>query len=250
MRGIVAAFMFLTTLPFPSMWQINKKDFANSVIFFPFVGLVVGTICAFAYSFMGSFSTGLMQAAVYLLFMCLITGALHIDGLGDTFDGICSFRPKERMLEIMKDSSIGTYGAVAIIIDLMIRFSIVQSMNSKLAFISIILAPVTAKAYIGLLIGVSRDAREGTGMGSMFMTYGKEKRAIIAMILGLLIVVCSLKIIFISAFILCIFPAVAFRGLVYKKISGMTGDTMGAANEIIEISFMVFVIIISKSFTM
>ncbi|HQJ31558.1 MAG TPA: adenosylcobinamide-GDP ribazoletransferase, partial [Syntrophales bacterium] len=115
MKALLAAFQFLTTIPLPGGKGTGEGDIAGSLPFFPVVGLLIGMAAAagdFVFSLL--FPPG-VAAVLTVLLLVLITGGLHLDGLADTADGIFSVRNRERMLEIMRDSRIGTMGVLAVV---------------------------------------------------------------------------------------------------------------------------------------
>ena len=112
MRGICSAFSFLTTIRF-------RCDFdpKAAVKYFPVIGVFIG---GFLYFF--SFLKSPFFQIISILWFIFITGGLHLDGLADTSDAIFSCKAKDKMLEIMKDSHIGTFGVLALILDILIKF--------------------------------------------------------------------------------------------------------------------------------
>ncbi|MGE5613890.1 MAG: adenosylcobinamide-GDP ribazoletransferase, partial [Bacillota bacterium] len=112
MRRFILMLQFLTTLPVKINVKAGREDFGKGLVLAPLVGLVVGALTAgFNYLFGILFPplvTAVLTVAVYIL----LTGGLHLDGLGDTADGIFSNRPAERVLEIMKDSRVGTNAVI------------------------------------------------------------------------------------------------------------------------------------------
>ncbi len=135
MEGLILLFKFMTRLPIPMdpkfdsikmgksmrffpvvgiVIEFDSIKMGKSMRFFPVVGIVIGIIMYVFYLLFGSFiRSAYILAGVMVLLEIAITGAMHLDGLSDTFDGIFSYRSKQKMLEIMKDSRIGANGAIA-----------------------------------------------------------------------------------------------------------------------------------------
>ena len=108
---------FMTRIPVFVNVEYDEEKLGKSIKYFPLVGAVIG-IFLFGINFLAGKVTGNRQiiAVIIVVAEIFITGILHIDGLADTFDGLFSYAKKERMLEIMKDSRIGTNGAVVLIL--------------------------------------------------------------------------------------------------------------------------------------
>ena len=252
MKDFVLMIQFLTRIPIKMEVETDKNSFARGVLFFPIIGLIIGL---FNYALYLAALAILPQGGVFLAAVfavignILITGGLHFDGLADTCDGIFSGRKKERILEIMKDSHIGTFGTIAIIVDLLLRIGIINGLTGKFAAVGIILSPVLSKTAVVQLMTISTYAR-AEGMGGFFL--GKLERWRIAgsLFLGILILNLTLflvlgplnimKVIIINLVVLGSFLTLIFgyRSHIYKYIDGMTGDTIGGANEVFEWVFL------------
>ena len=119
MKSFIAAVRFITVLPVGRAGTYNPR---GMIPHFPIVGLLLGIILSvFDWLFSDFWSQPVVSLLDVVLLVCL-TGALHIDGLGDTADGLYGNRPRERALEIMKDSRTGVMGLTAIICGLAVKF--------------------------------------------------------------------------------------------------------------------------------
>ena len=151
------------------------------------------------------------------------------------------------MLEIMKDSRIGTNGVIAIALDFIFRLGLLFSMPNRIIGVSIILAPVAGKSLVLLLMGISKYARAKGGMGGLFYSHMSIKRLIISIGSGILMVLAIGSFKAFLASIGSLIVILLFRKIVVDKIDGMTGDTLGAANELTEVCFMIFVYILERN---
>ncbi|MBQ7496821.1 MAG: adenosylcobinamide-GDP ribazoletransferase, partial [Selenomonas sp.] len=116
MRLFFVALQFLTRIHIVKQDSWTADDFGHSTRFFPLVGLVQGVIyLLFAWLMLPVLGQSAVFASLMLILTIIITGGLHYDGFMDTMDGLLSARSRERMLEIMKDSRVGSYGALAAI---------------------------------------------------------------------------------------------------------------------------------------
>jgi len=236
--------IFLITLQFLTRISVNKdlnateEDFAKGVVFFPIVGLIIGvfnlTILITASNILG----GVFPVICCLIAGTAITGGLHVDGLADTCDGIFSSRDRDRMLEIMRDSRIGTNGTIAIIFDYLLRMSLLAMLTGKALYGAVLLSPVAAKTLMVLLMKASAYARSGPGLGGLYLEKQTMRSTVLAAALGIIIILGFGHIWGLVVFGICTVICFLYRSFIYSKLQGMTGDTLGAANEILEVSFI------------
>jgi adenosylcobinamide-GDP ribazoletransferase len=186
---------------------------------------------------------GVIFAVVIEIF---ITGGLHLDGLADTFDGIYSNRPKDRVLEIMKDSRLGTNGALAIILLIITKIALIYSIPIPKIYPILMLMPVLARLNLVIACRFAKPARN-TGMGIMLIGKVDTKQVITALIISTLATIIYPAVLP-GIFILIIF-ALWYIGHISGKIDGMTGDTLGALCELSELLFLFYVIVFLKVFS-
>jgi adenosylcobinamide-GDP ribazoletransferase len=243
MKGIVQDFLlmlqFLTRLPINLSLPCEKENFRRGTMFFPIVGFVIGGLQWILFFLTMTFLPGNTIAIFILLLGILITGGLHIDGLGDTCDGFFAFKVKDRIIEIMKDSRIGTYSCIAIIIDLLLKYSSTTNLIVTGNSLGIIAAPVIGRTAFVFLFYIGRQAK-AVGTGNLFIGNVGKKELFIATILGYII--CGILVGPMKALVLIV-AALAltyvFNRFCESKIDGLTGDTLGANNEIIEIFMLI-----------
>jgi len=238
MKNLILMIQFFTRIPIKINVSTSNEDFSRGIAYFPFVGLVVGLFNYGIYYLVTSFDQGILGSIFWLISNIFITGAIHLDGLADTCDGLFSARDKQRMLEIMKDSRIGTNGVIAIILDLILRLGILYSLSYTAKAPAILLGPVVAKTLVLLLMGISKYARTEGGMGGLFYSHMSLQRLIVGIASGVFIVLFFGSWKAIAALIPSLIIILIFRKMVVDRIDGMTGDTLGAASEVSEICFM------------
>jgi len=234
MKNFILMIQFLTRIPIPITIDVKEDSFVKGVAYYPLVGVIIGFINAGVYLLTSNVIGGAFPIVCVLLANTLVTGAFHLDGIADTCDGIYSARPKEQMLEIMKDSRVGTNGAIALIFDYIFRYVLLSTIPSSFILYAIILAPIAAKTQVGLLIYISKYARK-KGLAGLYLDKMTKLPTVICMIIGITIFGVTLRIKgLILVGVYTIF-SLLFKRYIYKRIDGMTGDTLGAANEVIEI---------------
>src|SRR3989338_4183113 len=127
MKNFFIALQFLTILPINVKAKVEKEAFGQSLIWFPFVGALIGLLLSLII-FLFGFLPQPVIAALILAGSIIITGGIHLDGFADTCDGLYGFTGKERALEIMRDSHIGTMAAAGITVLLILKFSILPAL--------------------------------------------------------------------------------------------------------------------------
>lgn len=239
MKSFITVLQFFTRIPIKKDMAATSEDFAKGIVYFPIIGLIIGAFNLLVYLGAAKLISGLFPVVCAILANTVITGALHIDGLADTCDGLFSSRNKERMLEIMKDSRIGTNGAVAVLLDFLLKISVLYALDTKKILLALLLSPIAAKTIVVLLIFLSDYARKEGGMGGLFLVKQPFIRAVTGILIGTGVVFFFAKGAGLLLLAICLAASIAYRHFVYSKIQGMTGDTLGAANEVVEVVFLI-----------
>ena len=230
----IVAIQFLTTIPLPVRVNLDKDEFYRISSYFPLVGLILGVLSYFTYTIMDKF-TGNREivAIVTTIVYFLLTGALHLDGLSDTVDAIFSHKDRERILSIMKDPHIGTFGVMAIVFDIAIRITYLKNPNELTI---LIMAPVVSRLGAVIATYLSKPAKKGEGLGSLFLGKITKRELMIALatsILTLCLLTSILNLLWLLFLtIIEIFLITAYIGY---RVGGMTGDTIGFVVEILEL---------------
>ena len=276
MKGFLLLLSFMTRIPMPKT-EYDEEKLGKSMKYFPVVGIIVGLILLFFCIVFTFIFKNLTYSAVLPLMIIVViltdlitTGALHLDGLADTFDGIFSYRSKHKMLEIMKDSRLGSNGALALILYFLLKFVLLFSLTieSREAAIYVIMTyPVVAR-FCSVVSCASSPYARGSGMGKTFVDNTKTCGLIVATVITLLYTVgmvfipfifftnYSLSIQFIIQTILVILVIVAllalfayaFSKLIERKIGGITGDILGALLEISSLLYIVLILVVPTFF--
>ncbi len=245
MRIFILTLQFLTRIPIDADLKATEEDFAKGVVYFPIVGLIIG-----AFNLVILVAASRLLGGVFPIICCLIagtaiTGGLHVDGLADTCDGIFSSRTRDKMLEIMRDSRIGTNGTIAIVFDYLLKLSLLAMLSGKGLYFAVLLSPVAAKTLIVLLMKTSVYARSGPGLGGLYLEKQTLGATVLAAVIGLVIISGFSGIWGIVAFGGCASVCLLYRSFIYTKLQGMTGDTLGAANELLEIAFILIMAVMA-----
>ena len=233
MRSFFVAVRFLTILPLPASWSGGEKELARSVPYFPLVGVLIGVLVAALDYTLGHVFPLSVASVLTVIALTAISGGLHLDGLADTADGFLSSRPRERVLEIMRDSRSGPMGVAAVVFVIALKIAALASVDGPLRPGVIFLMPVAGRTALVTMMAVLPYAREEGGLCTIFRA--RRHQAVWA--LALLAAAGALAagrmgltasgLSFVAALLLCVHT--------YRKIGGQTGDTLGAACELVEL---------------
>ena len=236
----LVALQLLTRIPVP-LRNVTEQDVRRSSMWFPAVGLVVAAV---GIAVRGALAAPLGSAAATVLAvtaMVLVTGAFHEDGLADSADGLWGGQTPERRLEVMRDSRLGTYGAAALVLSLLLRVALLAPLPLEVFAQAVVAGHVLARAA-GVLLAALLPAAAGTGLGA----------AVIGPQGPVTWVVVAVQSLAAGAFgagrllwlpLLAALAAVAVvRRLARVKLGGLTGDLLGAVNSLALVAVMAAVV--------
>ncbi len=262
MNNFLWALKFLTIIPIDREDKIKPKDFGAVVCWFPVVGLCIGVFLLLAYLPLHFLFPPLLADALIVFVFVAITRALHLDGLADTCDGVWGGWNKEKRLEIMKDSRIGSFGAIGLICLLGLKYLSFHSIGdiSKINYtsfdasikcVSCFISPILANKCAVLLLmpvvgrwaqvfaaGLSQYARSVSGTGSFILGGTTRRHVIYASLLPTFLFWYFYGLSGFIIFTIILIFTLVWIWYIKKKIGGMTGDTLGATNEIAELLFL------------
>ena len=238
LKQLLLMLQFFSRLPLPWQLTVTEEDFHQGILFLPLVGLLLGAVNALAY-WLGAMLGGRELAALAAIVSNLwLTGAFHLDGLADTCDGIYSSRKRERMLEIMKDSRVGTNGACAIVLDFLLRWVGISLLTETMAPLVLLLMPVAARSCNPLLMQSVYARREG--LGNLFIGKVSWPRTLASVLIGGgLVYGITGHWLVLAGFALVVLFQFLFRQYITGILGGMTGDTLGAGDECSELLLLI-----------
>lgn len=234
---LAAGFGLLTRLPV----RVSEAGVARGAAAawgWPLVGAVLGAITGFVG--LGVMALGLppaLVAGLCLGLMAMMTGAMHEDGLADTVDGFWGGWTRERRLEIMKDSHIGSYGVIALILSLGLRWlALTLLFDAGLALPALIAAGALSRGVMPVLMQALPPARDG-GLSRSVGRVGFDTAVLGAMVAAVAALL-ALGLLALAVIIAAALAGMAVGAGARAKIGGQTGDVLGAAQQITEIAVL------------
>jgi len=240
LKALATAFIFLTRLPMPRFESIAPEDEGRSLLCFPIVGLVIGLMMLVLAKALFPLTSPLVIAAVLVAFWAAVTGGLHLDGLADSADGwLGGTNDVNRTLEIMHDSRCGSGALVAVVCVLLVKFAALTIVVQHQLWMVLIIAPILGRCIAPLLFipGPFPYAPyvQPSGIAKHFIEHCP---AIARQTTLAAIILCGIVLGSITSGLLilgsCTLILFLLRRLMLQRLGGATGDTAGAATEIIE----------------
>ncbi len=257
-----AALMFLTRIPVPRWVQHTEAYLQKATKYFTLVGIIVGTIGAGTYYLSSLFLSNTIAILLSMIATVFTTGSFHEDGFADVCDAFGGGYTKEKILEIMKDSRLGTYGTIGLILIMLLKFFLLLELSSlalspniiavslpfAFSFPLLMVAAHSVSRFMPLVIIQSyeyvfqNDLSKSKPLASQKLGFGEMAFAFIVSI----IVFIFLPIQFLAA--LLFMGAITYGlGNFFKKwIGGYTGDCLGTVQQVSELVFLLSVLLINK----
>jgi adenosylcobinamide-GDP ribazoletransferase len=225
---------FLTVVPLRSASFDDPRTAGRSLSWFPLVGLFIGGAMAAVDRLAASAFSQEVSVALVLTTSAVLTGALHLDGLADTADGVFGGRTPERRLEIMRDSRIGSYGVVAVVLALLLAYAALLSTSDPDHPRALLVVPALSRSGMVYAIAAFPYARP-SGLGRTFKDQVLRSDVALAGIAGLVIAVIGLGLEGVVLWTTGILIALAAGWYFSRRLGGLTGDTYGAIAMISEV---------------
>lgn len=229
MRHFISAIQFITIIP---VGRADTFEPPKMIPYFPLVGLALGMLTALFDQLATALWSRPVVSLLDVLFLAVLTGAFHLDGLGDSADGLLGQRSIEKALTIMKDSRLGTMGLVAIVFGLALKWAGIAGLDTNRALLLII---VPAYARAGMLFGVRffEYGRPDGGTGVDFFKsklewtafWGLTVPVVLSVFLGWIAFWLNLSFVALTAVLIWYYK---------RRVGCITGDMLGAMAEILE----------------
>ena len=227
--------MFLTRLPCPASIEWSEQELVASTPYFPAVGIMIGAISSAAWM-TGYLGWGPLLAGLFAVATAILTtGAFHEDGLADSADGIGGAFEIQRKLEIMRDSRVGTYGSVALILMITAKVLTLSLLEPASVPGTIIAAHVAARWTSLPLIYNNTYVRE-QGTGKPFAATVNRQRLTAATVFTLVCLGVCLREKTLVVVPVILATVLASQWYLRRKLGGITGDTLGAVNSLTELT--------------
>lgn len=237
-REFAAAVRFLTVIPVPGSNRLFRTDAIEQDVaigsgYFSLVGLLLALLLAILPFGLGSYLPTLVLATLVIIAQVLLTGGLHMDGLMDACDGLFSGASRERKLEIMRDSRVGSFGMLGGACVLLLKFALFSTLGAHALPLALLIVLPTARWSMVLAVYLFPSARP-TGMGPAFRQTVTLPRLILAGGIALLAALVLGQLLGLAVWLIATLAALAVGAWAKRALGGLTGDIYGAINEVAE----------------
>ena len=255
MKRFLDAFRFMTIIPLPGSKHGDLQDVGRATAFFPLVGLLVGAVPALSVSLTGLIWSAPVTAVTAVILWVILTAGLHVDGLADLADGLGGGWDIESRLRIMKDSAIGTYGALAVgsllILKAVFIFELLahpENSGILLPCAALILIPAAARCAQVLSIRIFPSAKK-EGFGIIF----KNSVRNIDWAAALITAAAALSAVWGLAGLVILGSAIVFMlalgSWINSRLGGLNGDSYGAVCELTELFLLILISLLRPEFS-
>jgi adenosylcobinamide-GDP ribazoletransferase len=217
--------------------EYAANEVGTAAIFFPVIGFLLGLILVLVNIALEPFANAILSGVALVAVLALATRGLHLDGLGDTFDGLGAGGGRERVLHVMEDSHTGAFGLIAIILLLFFKIHAIESIEWE-RWRALLVAPVLGR-WAMVLLGYRSPAAK-PGLGSTLIDQLQRKHFLFATLIAAVLAAAILRGVGIVMMVWTAIFTLAAKQFFYRRLGGVTGDTFGAVGELSETSVLVF----------
>ncbi len=231
----ITSLRILTTIPVPGK---DTPHVASSMPFFPLAGFLIALVMYPVYLLIDYCQPLVPLSGILLTGMLfLVTGGLHFDGFADCCDGFGGGRTKEKILSIFKDSRLGTHGVAGLCIDILLRVTLYKWYVEHHCFTVILVSLVMSRAFQAIALSHMKSATPGQGSASHFCQSGSGWQTVLSNVLvfSFCIVIVPNRLVMAGSIAAAFIAGMMFMVYCRKRIDGVTGDCIGALNEISEV---------------
>ncbi|HLZ57223.1 MAG TPA: adenosylcobinamide-GDP ribazoletransferase [Ktedonosporobacter sp.] len=266
-KELAAAGRFLSILPLPDSTRLfGAEQVVPQLImgssYFPFIGLLLGLILWIVGLIFRLFVPAIALAAILVVALVILTGGLHLDGMMDSFDGLLGGTSPEHKLEIMRDSRVGSFGVLAGVCVLLLKFALLASLAVTLfqtsslqatALMTVVFLIVLPAVRWGVVLAVRLfPSARTTGLGASFRQTVTLQRLgiaggtsfLIALIVGLAVGSWLAGLAALLVWVGATIAALLAGGWIARNLGGLTGDSYGAIIEISEVAALLLVVLL------
>ncbi len=247
-REFIAALRFLTTIPVPGAMKLfTPEELGERMIvgaaYFPLVGLLLSLLLWLLSMVAASFVPPLVLAALLVIALVLLTGGLHLDGLMDTCDGLFGGHTRERKMEIMRDSRVGSFGVLGGICLLLLKFVCLASLPVHALPSALLIALPVSRWCMTLALQRFPSART-SGLGNLFHQAVTLWHVFAAACIAIFVVVLVGQEIGLAALLLATGLTFALGFWLTHELNGLTGDSYGSIAEVTETFILLLLVIL------
>jgi len=229
----LVALQFLTVVRLKKTLPFSETTLGRAGAFFPLVGLLLGVAVWSLDRSLSPFVPAPLSSVFLVAVLAVLSGGFHLDGLADSADGLLGSGERQRSLEIMKDSAIGTFGALALIAVVLLKVRSLDLLQGGYRGVALLLGPMLSRWACVVMAYSSRPAR-AEGLGTMFVRGTQFREFGLASVFTLAVVFSLMEVLGLLVFVPLAALILGFTLYCNRRLGGVTGDTLGALGELVE----------------
>ncbi len=239
-RPFVFAWHFLTAIPISRRHHTpTPHELATSMAWYSTVGLLIGGLLVLADVGLRAWVAAEVDNVLLIVLLVLLTRGLHQDGLADTVDGLAGGRTVEDRLRIMRDPRVGAFGATALFLSLLLRYAGLLALPSAVRLPVLLCMPALGRWAMVSLAWASPSARRDGGLAASFLTHLSWHHVLVSsLVLAVALTTALGGSVAVATMGLAMVLLVLIRQRCLTLLGGVTGDVLGATNELVEILFL------------
>lgn len=242
--SFLAALRFLTIIPLPGRREASPEELGRSIVYFPLVGVIIGLILVGLNWLLGLLLPSALTNVLLVVSVVAISGALHLDGLVDTCDGLAGGKTVEERWRVMGDSRAGGFGIIGVCCLLLIKYVALNNVPASWLMQTLVLMPLLSRWAMVYALFAYPYAKP-SGLGKVFKQGASRLRFIVATLIALVAAVILAQlagfVIMLAIWVIALAVATYMKG----KFGGLTGDTYGAINEVAEVCVLILVCLLA-----
>jgi adenosylcobinamide-GDP ribazoletransferase len=244
----LVALQFLTVVRLKKTLPFSETVLGRAGAFFPLVGLLLGAAVWGLDRGLRPLLPAALSSVVLVATLAVLSRGFHLDGLADSADGLLGSGERQRSLEIMQDSAIGTFGALALIAVLLIKVRSLDLLQGGYRGAALLLGPMLSRWACVVMAYASRPAR-AEGLGAMFVKGTQFREFGLASVFALALVFSLMEILGLVVFVPLAGLIVGFTLYCNHRLGGVTGDTLGALGELVETAVLCLFVLLEAAAT-
>ncbi len=244
----LAALKFLTIIPLPWRRKVSPEELGHSIVYFPVVGVVIGLMLVGLNWLLGMVLPSAVVNVLLIVFLVVISGALHLDGFADTCDGIAGHKAVEERWQVMHDSRVGGFGVIGTSSLILVKYISLNSVPENWMMMTLVLMPVLSRWAMVYVVFAYPYAMP-SGLGKAFKQGANWQRFTIATIITMAVAIgltrwANITYFYVVSLVIMVgiwMIVLAMATYLNRKFSGLSGDTYGAINEVAEVCVLILV---------
>ncbi|MGQ4807822.1 Adenosylcobinamide-GDP ribazoletransferase [Candidatus Entotheonellaceae bacterium PAL068K] len=231
MEGMRRALGFLTIYPLRASDTWTPETLGSSMVYYPVVGLCIGLSLWVLYMMLSTLFPATVANVLLLGGLAVMTGGLHLDGLADTIDGLSGGYSREETLQIFKDSHVGSMAVVGVVLVMLVKYTSLNVLPDDIMLSALVLMTTLSRFSMVQLARFSPYARASGGLGEPFGRGIKHEHFLTATLLAVVIALLFGGMRGFMIWLLVGLVTLSYQIYFRKRLSGITGDVLGATNE-------------------